>query len=83
MRTKKEYKPISCDYYDRLEIIAMRKTVADVKYRDDSGSTKSVSSRIDNLETRNKVEYLILEGGKELRLDDLISVNGKVLDGSC
>ncbi len=83
MRTKKEYKPISCDYYDLLEIAAMRKTVADVKYRDDSGSTKSVSSRIDNLETRNKVEYLILEGGKELRLDDLISVNGKVLDGSC
>jgi Rho-binding antiterminator len=69
------YKPIDCDYYDRLEAWATTKTVCTIVYKDESGNRQEISAKIEDVYTQEKVEYLKTNTGVVLRLDALISVN--------
>ena len=80
---EQKYQPISCDYYDELEIVAMRQSIATIIFRNDEGVELSISKKIKTLETRNSEEFLILENGEEIRLDKLISMNGKIVKNYC
>ena len=78
-----KYQPVSCDFYDELELLALRQTVAELIIRMEDGASQKLSQKIKNLQTRNKEEFLILENGQEIRLDKLISVNGIELKNYC
>ena len=53
-------KPISCDQYDQLEIVAMRAIIVDIRLNDGS---EFLNTKITNLYTKEKIEYLsTLEG---------------------
>lgn len=80
---EQKYQPISCDYYDELEIVAMRQTIAEVVFENEAGEKTTISTKIKTLQTRNSEEFLILENGDEIRLDKLISMNGKVVKNYC
>lgn len=80
---KKPYTPISCSYYDELEAFATLRQICTVNYSDLEGESTIVKSRILNLYTKNKIEYMQLENGLTIRLDQLISVNGKLLRNYC
>jgi len=80
---EQKYQPISCDYYDELEIVAMRQTVAQIVFKNESGEENTISTKIKTLQTRNSEEFLILENGDEIRLDKLISMNGKIVKNYC
>jgi len=72
---KTTYQPISCDIYDHIEIFAMRKTMVDVEYRDDSDQVQQLQSRILDTKVANKEEFILLESGQEIRMDKLIRLN--------
>lgn len=74
-----QYEPISCDFYDELEAFSILKKEVEIFYEDENGLTKSVFGRIKDLYSRDKIEYLLLENGKEIRLDLLIRVDNKIL----
>lgn len=80
---EQKYQPISCDYYDELEIVAMRQTVAEIVFRNTQEEEVSLFTKIKTLETRNSEEFLILENGDEIRLDKLVSMNGKIVKNYC
>ncbi len=80
----KKYKPISCDFYDELELLAMRKTPCQILFRKDAqGELQTIQGTINDLYTRNKEEFLLLSDSTEIRLDQLVSVNGKALKNYC
>jgi len=80
---EQKYQPISCDYYDELEIVAMRQTIAEIVFKNEKGVETTISTKIKTLQTRNSEEFLILENGDEIRLDRLVSMNGKVVKNYC
>jgi Rho-binding antiterminator len=78
-----KYQPISCDFYDELELLAIRKTVAKIIIRNDANEIEEIQNSIKTLYTKNKEEFLVLDNGKEIRLDKLVSVNGIELKNYC
>ncbi|WP_367390957.1 hypothetical protein [Lewinella sp. LCG006] len=74
-----DYQPINCSYYDELEAMATLKKVIPIVYRNDRGEEVLIATRITNLYTRNKEEFMVLENGLEFRLDRLVSADGKVV----
>jgi len=81
MDSAKDYKPIDCNYYDRLEAWATTKTVSSIIYQDEAGEQKLLSAKIVDVYTQEKVEYLKTDSGKVIRLDALISVNDVPVPG--
>ena len=77
------YQPIDCNFYDKLEAWATLKKKCQVQYRSPSGESKEGSGRIMDLYSVDKIEYLRLESGLEIRLDQIIQVNGEVLPSQC
>ena len=78
----KEYQPISCDYYDILELTAMRKNVVEIIFENERGEREIVNARIRTFATRQKEEFMILDNEKEIRLDKLISADGNEMRGN-
>jgi Rho-binding antiterminator len=73
------YIPINCSYYDELEAIATLKKVVTIVYSNEQGEEVSAVTRIINLYTRSKEEFMVLENGVQFRLDRLVSADGKVV----
>ena len=78
-----KYVPISCSYYDELEILAMRKQACTVEYLADDQSAIGRHGVIADVFSKEKQEFLKLDNGEVIRLDRLISVDGKPLSGQC
>lgn len=72
-----EYEPIDCADHDKLESLATLRQIARISYRGDDGTTREVEDLIEDVYARDGVEYLRTAGGEELRLDTLLSVDGK------
>ncbi|MEQ8704398.1 MAG: hypothetical protein RIC19_10785 [Phaeodactylibacter sp.] len=77
------YQTISCDFYDELEARATLRRSCRIVFRDASGQDQSVEALIKDLYIRSKVEYMLLSTGLEIRLDRLVSVDGKLLPQAC
>lgn len=77
-----KYEPIDCNFYDILEATAVKKTVAEIVFSTEGGN-QIIKSRILNLFTKEKEEFMVLENDLTIRLDQIISVNGEVLKGFC
>ena len=78
MANKQTYKPICCVFYDYIEEAATLKKASTIEYLEDN-SVVQVESKIQTLVIKNKVEYMVLENGHSIRLDYLLSFNGKLL----
>ena len=83
MTTNEKYIPINCNYYDELELFALRKTNCKIVLLGEK-EEETIQGLIQNLYTRKGEEFMLLNDGKEIRLDKIISVNGKISgSGSC
>jgi Rho-binding antiterminator len=71
------YQSVSCSFYDELEALATLRRICTIRYRTETGESVSIESKIIDLYTVNKSEFLKLKDGTEIRLDRLISVDGK------
>lgn len=79
----KIYQPISCDFHSELELFALRRRPVEIRYTTVDGGEAIISQPIQDLCTRNSEEFLLLPDGSEIRLDQLVSVGGKVLANYC
>ncbi|QDA59932.1 hypothetical protein [Hymenobacter jejuensis] len=79
-----DYKPISCSFYDELEARATQRQPCTLTYRTEADTPPSTyHGIIADLFIKNKVEYLRLEDGFELRLDAIVAVDDKELREYC
>jgi len=78
-----DYQPISCSFYDILEESATLKKRSIIHFYNTNWQEEQIVSRITNLFTKKKEEFMELESGKTIRLDRLISVDGKLLLKAC
>ncbi len=78
-----KYKPIGCQYYDVLELNSSRKTVCTIAYFETEKTVRTVESTIEDIFTKDKVEFLKLADGTEIRLDKILSVNNTQFYGHC
>lgn len=79
----RSYVPISCSFYDELEALATLRRPATIKYAEEDTVTKTVEGKIKDFFIREGAEYLLLNTGLEIRLDYIISVNGKIMGNYC
>lgn len=78
------YKPISCSFYDELEAHATTGQPCTITYRTEPDTPPSTyHGIIQDLFIRDKVEYLRLQDGFELRLDNLLALDDKELRNYC
>jgi Rho-binding antiterminator len=75
-----KYIPIDCNYYDRLEEAATRRQIVTLRYRE-GAEEKTVQGRITDLQIKEGAEWLLLEQGFWLRLDNLIAMDQWVVPG--
>jgi len=82
---KQKYHPINCNFYDELEILAMRGQSCNIHYWKDLKFQEQVeiTDTIMDIKIIDKAEFLILKEATSIRLDQLISVDGKELKGYC
>ena len=71
------YQAVSCSFYDELEALATLHRLCTIRYRTETSEVVGIESKIIDLYTANKSEFLKLQDGTEIRLDRLISVDGK------
>lgn len=82
-RLMQTYKPISCSFYSRLENLADLKKHVPLVYHTEEGQLSLPRVVIEDVYMEEKVEYLRLSDGTEIRLDRLVSVNGIPLRRHC
>ena len=75
------YIPIDCNFYDILEANATRRRFVRIQYFSEIQEFLTVDAIIKDLYVREKVEFMLLSTGVEIRLDRLVSVDGKMVPG--
>jgi Rho-binding antiterminator len=69
------YKPIDCDYYDTLEVLAMSKKECVIVYIDEHQRSQTVETVIVEVFAKGAAEFIRLETGQLIRLDHLLVVD--------
>jgi transcriptional antiterminator Rof (Rho-off) len=69
----KPYKPIDTDMVDNLEHYALDKIRVTIEFTDHAGETEQMRGLIEEVYTENHAEFLKMEGGRTLRLDQILS----------
>ncbi len=69
-----KYKIISCNLYDTLEYLAIKKQKCKISYISEN-KEKTIEDIITDIISSNKKEYAILKSNKKIRLDKIISIN--------
>jgi Rho-binding antiterminator len=68
------YKTISCQFYDMLEELAVKKIKSKILYMDNQNEIY-IEEIIVDFKTKNKEEFLILDNGTQIRLDKILKIN--------
>ena len=73
-----DYKPISCDDHDRLELAVMHGAPLKITYRDETGHTQTETHiRVTDVQTKDGSEWLAFKltsgESRTLRLDWIVS----------
>jgi len=69
------YLPIDCGFYDTLEAAATQRRRVALQYFNDLRQLCLGSDVIDTFFLRDKVEFLRLKSGEEIRLDHIIRLD--------
>ena len=80
---KPKYQPINCHFYDELELLAIRQQRCLIQYHNEAEKVVEKMDIIMDFKIIEKAEFMILKSGEKIRLDKLVSVDGKVLKGFC
>ena len=70
-----DYTPIDCHFYDVLEAAATQRRRVELQYFNDLRQLCLGAGVIDTFFIRDKVEFLQLKSGEEIRLDHIIRLD--------
>lgn len=76
MDTQRPYQPIDCEFHDLLEASATKRHRASFELRSSDGSVQVVQGRIVDLHAHAGIEYMQLDSGVQVRMDDIVSIDG-------
>ncbi|MFI8718761.1 hypothetical protein ACIGHF_12885 [Stenotrophomonas sp. NPDC077464] len=72
----RSYQPINCEFHDVLEAVATGGRRVPIVYATTGAAQAAVVARITDLGASDAVEYMHLDDGSRVRLDDIVSVDG-------
>jgi len=73
---KKKYIPIDCGFHDLLLDRATRRSVVELEYLDSNAQATTKATVIKDVYTKQKEEFLLMDDGEIIRLDQIVSVDG-------
>ena len=76
-----QYQPIDCNYYDLLEDLATRRRYIRIQYFNEIHEFCTIDAVIKDLYIKDGYECMLLSDGTEIRLDRLVSTDGKFVPG--
>ena len=71
------YNPISCEFFDQLNVAMQRKIPSTVVYLKDEDTKETTKGIVKTMEVIDGIEYLILDSKEKIRLDSVLTFNGK------
>ena len=72
------YNPISCEFFDQLNVAMQRKIPSTIVYFDEKEENKlTVKGIVKTMEVIDGKEYLFLESKEKVQLSLVITFNGK------
>lgn len=73
------YKPVTCEFYDQLNVIIQRQIPTAIIYLEEENSSieLSVKDYISSMTLENNEEFLQLKSKQKIRLDLVMYLNGK------
>jgi Rho-binding antiterminator len=72
-----EYVIVSCDFQDHLEEWSTLRQKCQITYRDADNKQVEIQGLIVDIYSADKADFLKLDNGTVIRLDKIVSVNGK------
>lgn len=70
------YTPISCEFFDQLNVAMQRKIPSTIVYIENN-EKKTIKGLIKTMSVIDGIEYLILNSKEEIRLDTVLTFNGR------
>ncbi|APW65536.1 MULTISPECIES: transcriptional antiterminator Rof [Arcobacteraceae] len=71
------YNPISCEFFDQLNVAMQRKIPSTVVYLKNEEEKETVKGVVKTMEVVDGIEFMILDSKEKIRLDTVITFNGK------
>ena len=71
------YNPISCEFFDQLNVAMQRKIPSTVVYLKDEETKETVKGIVKTMEVVDGKEFLVLDSKEKIRLDTVLTFNGK------
>lgn len=73
------YNPISCDFFDQLNVAMQRKIPSTIIYLEDENNDEQFTLKgiVKTMEVVDGKEFLVLETKEKVRLDLVIKFNGR------
>ena len=70
------YTPISCEFFDQLNVAMQRKIPSTVVYLENE-EKKTSKGLVQTMEVIDGIEYMILNTKEKIRLDKVVLFNGR------
>ena len=71
------YNPISCEFFDQLNVAMQRKIPSTVIYLKNEEEKETIKGVVKTMEVVDGIEFMILDSKEKIRLDTVITFNGK------
>ncbi len=71
------YNPISCEFFDQLNVAMQRKIPSTVVYLKDEETKETLKGIVKTMEVIDGKEFLVLDSKEKIRLDTVLTFNGK------
>ena len=80
----KPYRPISCTFHDLIEHYATLSVIIPIVFQTENNEIMQLHAKITTWTNNGDGEYLIIDNyPKPIRLDHIISIDGKMLQSYC
>ena len=70
------YTPISCEFFDQLNVAMQRKIPSTIVYLEDD-EKKTLKGLIETMSVIDGIEYVILNSKEQIKLDTVLTFNGR------
>jgi Rho-binding antiterminator len=70
------YTPISCEFFDQLNVAMKRKIPSTVVFMENK-EKKTSKGLVETMSVIDGIEYLILNTNEQIRLDTVLTFNGR------